>query len=250
MQFIPSTWRVIRVDANGDGVRDPQNIHDAALGTAVYLCSGTEDLSTEAGKRAAVLRYNRSEEYVNLVLAIEQAYLDGEYTSVPNAVASSNYFVPDPVRVQPGGSTDSADPGTSGGSGNGSTPGSTPGSGGSGSTGGSTPGTGGGSSGGSGGSDGGSSTPGTGGGSTGGDTPVVPTPTPTPTPSEPKDGGLADLPTDPVGTVGGVVTDPVGTVGNTLTWLQASVSCNAQGKFDNPFKTNDPWDLCMKALGY
>ncbi|WP_447644685.1 lytic transglycosylase domain-containing protein [Nocardioides zeae] len=251
MQFIPSTWRVIRVDADGDGVRDPQNIHDAALGTAVYLCSGTEDLSSEAGKRAAVLRYNRSEDYVNLVLAIEQAYLDGEYTSVPNAVASANYFVPDPVRPQTGGSVDSADPGTVG-QGGGATPGTTPGSGGSGSAGGgSTGGTGStGGSGGSGGTGGSGGSGGSDGGSTGGGTLPTPTPTPTPTPSEPKDGGLADLPKDPVGTVGGVVTDPIGTVGNTLTWLQASVSCNGQGKFDNPFKSNDPWDLCMKALGY
>jgi len=26
MQFIPSTWRVAGVDANGDGVKDPQNM--------------------------------------------------------------------------------------------------------------------------------------------------------------------------------------------------------------------------------
>ena len=40
MQFIPSTWSVVGVDADGDGVRNPQDIDDAALGTAVYLCSG------------------------------------------------------------------------------------------------------------------------------------------------------------------------------------------------------------------
>ena len=253
MQFIPSTWRVIAVDANGDGVRDPQNIHDAALGTAVYLCSGTEDLSTEAGKRAAVLRYNRSEEYVNLVLAIEQAYLDGEYTSVPNAVASANYFVPDPVRPQSGGSVDSADPGTVR-PGSGVTPGTTPGSGGSGGSGtgggAATPGTGGGTggTGGTGGSDGGSTGGGstgggstgggsTGGGSTGGGT----TPTPEPT-TPPKDPGLGGVITDPVGTVGGVVEDPIGAVGNTLTFLEASAKCFG--------KIGSKWIDCMKALGY
>ena len=37
MQFIPSTWSVVGVDADGDGVRNPQDMDDAALGTAVYL---------------------------------------------------------------------------------------------------------------------------------------------------------------------------------------------------------------------
>ena len=32
MQFIPSTWSVVGVDADGDGKRNPQDIDDAALG--------------------------------------------------------------------------------------------------------------------------------------------------------------------------------------------------------------------------
>ena len=50
MQFIPSTWAVVGVDADGDGERNPQDIDDAALAAAVYLCSGNEDLSTDAGR--------------------------------------------------------------------------------------------------------------------------------------------------------------------------------------------------------
>ncbi len=76
MQFLPSTWSIVGVDADDDGRRDPQDIDDAALGSAVYLCSGDDDLGTDAGRRAAVLRYNHSERYVALVLAILQAYLD------------------------------------------------------------------------------------------------------------------------------------------------------------------------------
>ena len=33
MQFIPSTWAVVGVDADGDSQRDPQDIDDAALAT-------------------------------------------------------------------------------------------------------------------------------------------------------------------------------------------------------------------------
>ena len=51
MQFIPSTWSVIGVDGDNDGKRNPQDIDDAALATAVYLCSGNEDLSGAAGQR-------------------------------------------------------------------------------------------------------------------------------------------------------------------------------------------------------
>ena len=49
MQFIPSTWSVVGVDGDGDGKRNPQDIDDAALATAVYLCSGDDDLATERG---------------------------------------------------------------------------------------------------------------------------------------------------------------------------------------------------------
>ena len=74
MQFIPSTWRVVGVDADGDGRRDPQDIDDAALGAAVYLCSGDGELGTSAGRKAALLRYNHSRDYVRLVLSLFRAY--------------------------------------------------------------------------------------------------------------------------------------------------------------------------------
>ncbi|MDI6909439.1 lytic murein transglycosylase [Nocardioides sp.] len=98
MQFIPSTWSVVGVDADGDGERNPQDIDDAALATAVYLCSGSDDLSTPAGQRAAVYRYNHSSSYVDLVLSIAAAYLDGEFTSVPNGTTSAGYLVPAPAK--------------------------------------------------------------------------------------------------------------------------------------------------------
>ena len=94
MQFIPSTWSVVGVDGDGDGVRNPQDIDDAALATAVYLCSGDEDLSTDAGQRAAVYRYNHSQAYVDLVLSIMRAYTAGDYASVPNGSVAPATFTP------------------------------------------------------------------------------------------------------------------------------------------------------------
>ena len=101
MQFIPQTWSIVGVDGDGDGKRDPQDIDDAALATAVYLCSGDEDLSTYGGQKASVYRYNHSQEYVDLVIAIMNAYMKGDYSSVPNGVATSTVFTPstgDPVK--------------------------------------------------------------------------------------------------------------------------------------------------------
>ncbi|WP_280637374.1 lytic murein transglycosylase [Nocardioides sp. W7] len=112
MQFIPSTWSVVGVDADGDGRRDPQDVDDAALASAVYLCSGEDDLAATAGQRAAVYRYNNSDAYVDLVLSIMTAYLDGEYTSVPNGTTAAGYIQPDSSYIPP--STPAPSPGSGG----------------------------------------------------------------------------------------------------------------------------------------
>jgi len=84
MQFIPSTWDVVGVDANGDGDKNPQDVNDAALASGVYLCAGTGDLSDDAGARSAVTRYNHSTSYVDLVLSIARAYAAGDFSQTPN----------------------------------------------------------------------------------------------------------------------------------------------------------------------
>jgi uncharacterized membrane protein YgcG len=101
MQFIPSTWSVVGVDADGDGVRNPQDVDDAALGTAVYLCSGADDLGSDDGRRSAVFRYNHSQSYVDLVLAIMDAYLEGDFTSIPNGTVMAGELTkaPPPLNV-------------------------------------------------------------------------------------------------------------------------------------------------------
>ncbi|WP_415839295.1 lytic murein transglycosylase, partial [Nocardioides zeicaulis] len=101
MQFIPSTWSVVGVDGDDDGTRDPQDVDDAALATAVYLCSGDDDLSQEKGQRAAVYRYNHSNDYVDLVLQVMQAYMDGDFSAVPTSSLPSTGVLPD-VQGRPG----------------------------------------------------------------------------------------------------------------------------------------------------
>ncbi|WP_052684679.1 lytic transglycosylase domain-containing protein [Lentzea aerocolonigenes] len=78
MQFLPSSWAPVASDGNGDGVKDINNMYDAALGAAKYLCRGGGDLRDESQRRAAVFRYNQSQAYVNLVLAIADSYRTGE----------------------------------------------------------------------------------------------------------------------------------------------------------------------------
>jgi membrane-bound lytic murein transglycosylase B len=73
MQFIPSTWARWGADADGDGVKDPNQIDDATLAAARYLCS-YGSLTAPAGWRAAVFGYNHLDSYVAAVAAQASAY--------------------------------------------------------------------------------------------------------------------------------------------------------------------------------
>lgn len=74
MQFIPSTWRHWAADGNTDGVEDPENVFDASLAAARYLCANGRDLATDAGIESAILSYNDSAAYLRLVSAWLAAY--------------------------------------------------------------------------------------------------------------------------------------------------------------------------------
>lgn len=74
MQFLPGTWRRWGADLSGDGFVDPQNLYDAALAAARYLCASGGDLTTPEGRTRAVYAYNRSSSYVDLVLSRASAY--------------------------------------------------------------------------------------------------------------------------------------------------------------------------------
>ncbi|MEV6672912.1 lytic transglycosylase domain-containing protein [Streptomyces sp. NPDC051162] len=101
MQFIPSTWKHIGSDGNG-GYKNPNNIYDAALGTARYLCAGGRDLNKPGDLDKAILSYNPSREYVKSVVAWMRAYQNGDVTALPDTSGS-----PSAPRI-PAGSSPSA----------------------------------------------------------------------------------------------------------------------------------------------
>lgn len=205
MQFIPSTWSVVGVDADGDGQRDPQDINDAALATAVYLCSGSDDLATTAGQESAVYRYNHSRAYVNLVLQIMDAYASGDYTSVPNSVSAAGYLAPAPAATGPKHGSrphqPAADPEPS--TGPTDEPTSEP----------STPPSG-----------------GQGGGSSDGDG---------------GKGNLLGIPGVPAPSVPALPSTGVKPVDTVLTYAQAVLQCTLEGYLPNLLKAGDPFDQCV-----
>jgi len=73
MQFIPSTWAMDGADGNGDGIKDPQNIDDASLAAARYLCASST-MSTPAAWRAAVQSYNNSSPYIDSIATAANRY--------------------------------------------------------------------------------------------------------------------------------------------------------------------------------
>ncbi|TML21445.1 MAG: lytic transglycosylase domain-containing protein, partial [Actinobacteria bacterium] len=74
MQFIPGTWQTYQVDADGDGVADPNDINDATLAAANYLCAGGRDLATSGGWWGAVLSYNAIQQYAQKVFDAANDY--------------------------------------------------------------------------------------------------------------------------------------------------------------------------------
>jgi membrane-bound lytic murein transglycosylase B len=70
MQFMPSTWATYGVDANGDGVADPNNPEDAIYAAASYLKAA----GMPADTYGAIFAYNHADWYVEEVLANAGCY--------------------------------------------------------------------------------------------------------------------------------------------------------------------------------
>ena len=76
MQFIPETWRLYGVDANNDGSISPDNVDDAALSAAGYLCFRGKDMDTPRGWMNALRAYNHSDAYARAARAWAAANAD------------------------------------------------------------------------------------------------------------------------------------------------------------------------------
>jgi hypothetical protein len=81
MQFMPETWAMYGVDANGDGVKDPNNPEDAIYAAARYLSAAgmPEDVW------GAIFAYNHADWYVEEVLANAGCYaaeVGGNYSTL------------------------------------------------------------------------------------------------------------------------------------------------------------------------
>lgn len=73
LQFIPDTWKRWGADADGDGRADPNQIDDAALAAARYLCAAGP-MTTAQDWRAAIFSYNHLDSYVDDVAAVANDY--------------------------------------------------------------------------------------------------------------------------------------------------------------------------------
>lgn len=72
MQFMPATWRVYGVDADGDGKADVYDPDDAVHGAAKYLCANGGGNSMTL--RQSLWDYNHAGWYVDDVLAQARRY--------------------------------------------------------------------------------------------------------------------------------------------------------------------------------
>lgn len=74
MQFIPTTWAEVGVDADNDGRKDPHDLDDAALAAGNYLCKGGRNLSIASDWWNAILSYNDVRSYAQSVFDTANRY--------------------------------------------------------------------------------------------------------------------------------------------------------------------------------
>jgi membrane-bound lytic murein transglycosylase B len=78
LQFIPQTWTAVSVgngvDADNSGVSDPNDIDDASLAAARYLCQGGRDLAKPDAWWDAILSYNAIRPYAQKVFEAANDY--------------------------------------------------------------------------------------------------------------------------------------------------------------------------------
>ena len=100
LQLLPAVWSVVGVDGDSNGRRNPQDVDDAALSAAVFLCAGPGDLRNASQRRSEIKRFHPGADYAKSVLGVRAAYLDAQ--ALPTAVSvlvreEGVSVLPDPV---------------------------------------------------------------------------------------------------------------------------------------------------------
>jgi hypothetical protein len=113
MLLLPSVWSVVNVDGDSDGRRNPQDIDDAALSAAVFLCAGPGDFRNASHVRSEIRRYHPGADYAKSVVGVLHAYRDAE--ALPTAVSVLAREEGVSVEVAPDAAPTPADPTFSGG---------------------------------------------------------------------------------------------------------------------------------------
>jgi len=83
MQFIPSTWKSLGEDGNGDGIRDPNNIYDSTTATGMYLCRSSQALDLDENLYKAAINYNHSASYAALIVSRAREYINLNMPGLP-----------------------------------------------------------------------------------------------------------------------------------------------------------------------
>jgi membrane-bound lytic murein transglycosylase B len=109
MQFIPSTWQSLGKDGNGDDLANPNNLFDAAVSAAGYLCLNSPGpMTDDTNLRNAIYAYNHSWEYVSAVITWANFYQQraglGSLATVPVAVGPASSGVVGATGAGTGGS--------------------------------------------------------------------------------------------------------------------------------------------------
>lgn len=82
LQFLPGTWATYGVDVLGTGQPDPENIYDAAMAAARYLCVGGRDMGAPSGWWSGLMSYNNSVDYGQKVFGLADTYARQAYAAL------------------------------------------------------------------------------------------------------------------------------------------------------------------------
>ena len=93
MALMPATWQQVAVDADGDGVRNPQDLDDAALGAAIVLCADGHDLRRPQVLRQELQAYQDARGFAGTVMALAERYAK-QQTAVPDLLPETGVVIP------------------------------------------------------------------------------------------------------------------------------------------------------------